>query len=69
LAGELLIDHVTTGDDSDKVEATKAADQARMLEEFLILLEEIASGKKRESDEPFALYEAVVKVPKTNTTQ
>lgn len=68
LAGELLMKHVATTEDSDKVDATAAADQARMLEEFLCLLEEIASGKKRDTDEPFPLYEVVVKVPKTNTT-
>lgn len=68
-AGEHLMKHVASGEDGDKVEATAAADQARMAEEFLILLQEIASGKKRDTDEPFPLYEVVVKVPKTNTTQ
>lgn len=61
--------HVADAIDSDLVEAKTAADQARMHEEFLSLIEEIASGKKRNTDEPFPLYEVVVKVPKTNTIQ
>lgn len=45
------------------------ADEARIGEAFLALLEEFASGKKRDTDEPLSYHEAVVKVTKTTTTQ
>lgn len=63
-AADHMVKFLDTTQDSERVEAMVKADQARICEEFLALLDEVASGNKRGTGEPFEYVEAVIRVAK-----